>query len=72
MRSRRNGSSSKATARYWATRFEVEAAGKSLPAGFIGDPMDIGRLAVFLASDASRYIIGQAIVCDGGQTAVLL
>jgi NAD(P)-dependent dehydrogenase (short-subunit alcohol dehydrogenase family) len=51
--------------------FDVEAAGRSLPVGFIGESIDIGRLAVFLASDESRYIIGQTVICDGGQTAVL-
>ena len=51
--------------------FDVAEAGKSLPAGFIAEPRDIGRLAVFLASDESRYIIGQTIICDGGQTSIL-
>jgi NAD(P)-dependent dehydrogenase (short-subunit alcohol dehydrogenase family) len=51
--------------------FDVVAAGKSLPAGFIAEPRDIGRLAVFLASEESRYIIGQTVICDGGQTAIL-
>ena len=35
------------------------------------EPRDIGRLAIFLASDDSRYIIGQTIVCDGGQSAII-
>ncbi len=51
--------------------FDREAASKSLPAGFIADPADIGRVAVFLASDDARYIIGQTIICDGGQTSIL-
>lgn len=51
--------------------FDEKAAGLGLPAGFIGEPRDIGRLAIFLASDESRYIIGQTIVCDGGQLAVM-
>jgi len=50
-------------------RDEQEAA-RSLPSGFIGEPRDIGRLAVFLASDESRYLIGQTILCDGGQSTV--
>jgi 3-oxoacyl-[acyl-carrier protein] reductase len=33
----------------------------------LGDPEhDIGGVAVFLASDASSYVTGQTIVCDGG------
>lgn len=51
--------------------FDVAAAGKTMPAGFIGEPRDIGRLAIFLASDESRYLIGQTILCDGGQSIVL-
>ena len=51
--------------------FDFDAAGKGIPAGFIGLPGDVAQLALFLASDASRYIVGQTIVCDGGQTAVL-
>jgi glucose 1-dehydrogenase len=51
--------------------FDEKKAGQVLPAGFIGEPRDIGRLAIFLASDESRYIVGQAILCDGGQTTLL-
>lgn len=51
--------------------FNEEEAGRSLPVGFIGKPDDVGRLALFLASDEARYIVGQTICCDGGQTAVL-
>ena len=51
--------------------FDTVAAGRALPAGFIGEPRDIGRLAIFLASDESRYIVGQTIPCDGGQTTII-
>jgi NAD(P)-dependent dehydrogenase (short-subunit alcohol dehydrogenase family) len=51
--------------------FDSEQAGLDLPSGYIGEPRDIGRLAIFLASDESRYIIGQTILCDGGQTTIL-
>jgi len=45
-----------------------EAAGRQIPVGFLGEPRDIGRAAVFLASDSARCIVGQTIVVDGGTT----
>jgi dehydrogenase/reductase SDR family member 4 len=36
----------------------------------IGDPRDIGGVAVFLASEAASFITGQLIVADGGVTIV--
>ena len=38
------------------------------PAGRVGDPRDIGALAVFLLSDAAGFITGQNIVADGGMS----
>lgn len=38
------------------------------PARRIGNPEDIGGVAVFLASRASAYVTGQVIVVDGGLT----
>ena len=37
-----------------------------IPAGRWGDPSDIGGTAVFLASDAAKYINGAIINVDGG------
>jgi len=37
-----------------------------IPAGRFGEPEDVARLIVFLASPASDYINGQAIAVDGG------
>jgi NAD(P)-dependent dehydrogenase (short-subunit alcohol dehydrogenase family) len=51
-----------------APDLDLEAAGREIPAGFLGMPEDIARVAVFLASPASRYIVGQTIVVDGGTT----
>ena len=39
-----------------------------IPLGSLGEPEDIGRTALFLASDSARFITGQTIVVDGGQT----
>jgi NAD(P)-dependent dehydrogenase (short-subunit alcohol dehydrogenase family) len=37
-----------------------------IPVNCIGDPMDIGMAATFLASDAARYVSGVCIPVDGG------
>ena len=39
-----------------------------MPAGRIGQPMDIAGLAVFLASAASDFTTGAVLVADGGLT----
>ena len=37
-----------------------------IPVGSFGAPEDVAQAALFLASDAARYITGQAIQVDGG------
>ncbi|MBT2288828.1 SDR family oxidoreductase [Paenibacillus albidus] len=39
------------------------------PNGRLGDPKEIGHLALFLASDLARYISGSAISIDAGSSA---
>ena len=39
-----------------------------IPMGEFGRPEDLGPLAVYLASDASRYMTGASLVIDGGYT----
>lgn len=41
---------------------------KSIPLGDLGSVEDIGYACAFLASDEARYITGQSLVIDGGQT----
>ena len=48
--------------------YDTEAMGRLIPAGFEGTPEDIARVAVFLASDDARYIVGQTLIVDGGTT----
>ena len=42
------------------------AAAPTLPWGRLGVPEDIGRAAVFLASDDADYITGTSLLVDGG------
>ncbi|KIL73537.1 3-oxoacyl-[acyl-carrier-protein] reductase [Bacillus badius] len=37
-----------------------------IPLGYFGDPADIAKAAVFLASEDSKYITGQTLHIDGG------
>ncbi|MCZ6679294.1 MAG: glucose 1-dehydrogenase [Candidatus Poribacteria bacterium] len=46
-----------------------EFAGKIAPLGRIGQPEDVADVAVFLASDESRFVTGSAYTVDGGWTA---
>jgi NAD(P)-dependent dehydrogenase (short-subunit alcohol dehydrogenase family) len=46
----------------------IAAFREQIPLGEFGQPEDLGPLAVYLASDASRYMTGAALVIDGGYT----
>lgn len=45
----------------------IASMARSIPAGALGSPEDIGHLAAFLATAEAAYITGQAIAVDGGQ-----
>jgi gluconate 5-dehydrogenase len=47
--------------------FQKEIEG-IIPLGRLGEPEELGPLAVYLASDASRYMTGALLVIDGGYT----
>lgn len=40
------------------------------PLGRVGDPLEIGQIAAFLASDAASYVTGQILYADGGRMAL--
>ena len=42
------------------------------PSNTIGDPVDFGAAATFLASMQARYITGQSLLVDGGNYRGLL
>ena len=50
---------------------DPERKGKALgrtPMGVLGQPSDIGDAALFLATDASKYITGVVLPVDGGNS----
>lgn len=54
----------------WENDERRKAREASTPLRRIGEPVDIGGVAVFLASQAASYVTGQMIVADGGVTIV--
>ena len=52
----------------WETQEAMNALLELIPYGRIGQPEDIGKAAVFLASDDSDYMNGQTMFVCGGMT----
>ena len=52
----------------WSTPEAYDSLMKLIPYKRIGEPDDIGRVAVFLASDQADYINGASVFVDGGMT----
>src|ERR1700730_14353633 len=55
--------------RFTGTAERKAALLKTVPLGRVGDPADIARAAVFLASEKASFITGQILTVDGGKTA---
>src|SRR3979411_1396423 len=55
--------------RFTRTAERKAALLKTVPLGRVGDPADIARAAVFLASEKASFIPGQILTVDGGKTA---
>lgn len=51
-------------------RAYVERVVEEIPAGRVGEPVDIGNAVVFLASDQASFINGIELTVDGGQTQI--
>ena len=54
--------------KFW-TEAEIKASAASLPLGRRGDPAELARAALFLASDEASFITGVLLPVDGGQSA---
>jgi glucose 1-dehydrogenase len=52
----------------WKTKQAYDSLMTLVPYGRIGEPEDIARAAVWLASDDSDYVVGATLFVDGGMT----
>jgi glucose 1-dehydrogenase len=52
----------------WSTPEAYAALMTLVPYGRIGEPEDVARAAVWLASDLSDYVVGTTLFVDGGMT----
>jgi len=52
----------------WETKAAYDQLMTLVPYGRIGEPEDIARAAVWLASDHSDYVVGTTLFVDGGMT----
>ena len=52
----------------WSTSEAYKSLMTLVPYGRIGEPEDIARAAVWLASDLSDYVVGTTLFVDGGMT----
>lgn len=52
----------------WSTQEAYKSLMTLVPYGRIGEPEDIARAAVWLASDDSDYVVGTTLFVDGGMT----
>jgi NAD(P)-dependent dehydrogenase (short-subunit alcohol dehydrogenase family) len=55
--------------RFTGTVERKAALVKTVPLGRVGDPADIARAAIFLASEKASFITGHILTVDGGKTA---
>ncbi|KKD01919.1 SDR family oxidoreductase, partial [Streptomyces sp. WM6386] len=46
----------------------LEALSSTIPLGRMGLPEEVAEAVVYLASDASAFVVGQDLILDGGQT----
>ena len=60
------GVSDTAQPRGHRTEEELYASAARIPLGRIGQPRDMAKAAVFLASDRARFVTGQTLVVNGG------
>ena len=51
--------------------YDPIAGGKTIPIQRVGQPSDVAKVCVFLASDDAAYVVGQTLLVDGGTEALM-
>lgn len=51
-----------------AMSVRLAAMARSIPAGRVGDPLDLALAVLFMASDDASYVKGTELVVDGGRS----
>ena len=55
-----------AVADHYGDDARVAAIEGTIPLGRMATPLEVGNVAVFLASDLASYVSGARVACDGG------
>ena len=50
---------------------DLKASGRQIPWQRVGDPLDVARACIYLASDDADFIVGSVLVIDGGTSATI-
>jgi NAD(P)-dependent dehydrogenase (short-subunit alcohol dehydrogenase family) len=53
------------------TDYDTAAGGRQIPRRRVGQPIDVAKACVYLASADSDFVIGHVLLVDGGTTALM-
>ncbi len=51
--------------------YDVNEGGRKIPRGRVGQPIDVARACVYLASDDADFVVGHTMLVDGGTIALM-